>query len=90
MFSLANDLVSRAARLFAGSNDEQGLWAVTTRGRIVGALVCSGGDWRLSWAGNADPRLANYTGAVDGDVEDLAQALSLRLGAPVRFDAVSG
>lgn len=90
MLSLAADLVTRAARFLAAGRDEQGQWAVTVRGRVVGALVCSGGIWRLAWLENADARLANFAGAVDGDVEGLAQALSLRLGAPVRFDPLPG
>ncbi len=90
MFSLANELVSRAARFLAAGPDESGLWAVAVRGRIVGSLTCTDGDWRLSWFENADPRLVNYAGAIDGDVESLAQALSLRLGTPVRLDPLSG
>ncbi|MBS0518300.1 MAG: hypothetical protein JSR90_06380 [Proteobacteria bacterium] len=90
MFSFATDLVSRAAQFLAATGREpgcvdDGLWTVTARGRIVGVLACRGGDWRLSWAADADPSLVRYAGTLDGDIEGLAEALSLRLGAPVRF-----
>ncbi len=89
MLSLANDLVARAARFIAATHRTTGLWVVSARGRAVGSLTCEADDWRLTWFDRADPRLANYAGAVDGDMDTLAEALSLRLGAPVRLEPLS-
>jgi hypothetical protein len=88
MLALANQLASRAARLLAAAH-EPALWSITTGHRIVGSLACEAGHWRLSWFAGADPRLANYAGALDGDVEALAAALSARLGAPVELHSLS-
>lgn len=85
----ANDLVARAARFIGAVRSTSGLWVVSARGRAVGSLTCEAGDWRLAWFDRVDPRLANYAGAVDGDVDTLAEALSLRLGAPVRLEPLS-
>jgi hypothetical protein len=90
MLSLANDLVARAARLVAATHSASGLWVVSARGRAVGSLTCEAGDWRLAWFDRADSRLRNYAGAVDGDMDTLAEALTLRLGAPVRLEPLSG
>jgi len=90
MLSLANDLVSHAARFIASARDDAGLWTISARGRIVGALSGEAGCWRLSWFNAADPRLCSFAGAIDGDVEALSEALSARLGAPVRFEPVAG
>ncbi|HEY6983589.1 hypothetical protein [Reyranella sp.] len=90
MSSLAADLFAGVVRFLAASYAEAGLWVISTRGRIVGSLVSAEGDWRLCWFEDADPRLAGYAGAVDGDVEALAHALTLRLGAPVRLDPLAG
>jgi hypothetical protein len=89
MLSLANDLVARAARFIGAARPASGLWVVSARGRAVGSLSCEAGDWRLAWFDRADPRLANYAGIVDGDVDTLAEALSLRLGGPVRLEPLS-
>ena len=56
---------------------------------MVGSLACEAGHWRLAWFAGADPRLANYAGMLDGDVEALAAALSARLGAPVELHSLS-
>jgi hypothetical protein len=91
MLALANHLASRAARLLAAAH-EPALWSITTGHRVVGSLVyegaCEGGRWRLAWFAGADPRLSNYAGALDGDVEALAAALSARLGAPVELHSL--
>jgi len=87
MLALANHLASRAARLLAAH--EPALWSITTGHRVVGSLACEAGHWRLAWFAGADPRLANYAGALDGDVEALAAALSVRLGAPVELHSLS-
>ena len=79
MLSLANELVSRATRFIRTAQDEPALWAITVHGRIAGSLVCRGGAWRL----------ADYAGPVDGHVEALAEALSARLGTPVRLESLS-
>jgi len=89
MLSLANQLVSRATRFILTAQDEPALWTITVRGRVVGSLVCQGRTWRLAWFDGADRRLAGYAGPVDGDVEALAEALSARLGAPVRLESLS-
>ena len=91
MLSLANQFVARATRratrlILAG---EPGLWTVSAHGRVVGSLVCQDGAWRLSWFNGADRRLASYAGPVDGNVEALVEALSSRLGAPVRLESHS-
>lgn len=86
MSSLATDLFARVTSFLAASCAETGLWVISTRGRSVGSLLAAEDGWRLSWFADADPRLVGYAGAVDGDVEALAQALTLRLGAPVRLD----
>ena len=88
MLALANHLASRAARLLSATH-EPALWSISTRHRVVGSLVCEAGHWRLTWFAGADPRLANYAGALDGDVEALAAALSARLGAPVELHSLS-
>ena len=93
MLALANHLASRAVRLLAAAH-EPALWSITTghRGldsRVVGSLACEAGQWRLAWFAGADPRLSNYAGALDGDVEALAAALSARLGAPVELHSLS-
>jgi hypothetical protein len=87
MLALANQLASRAVRLFAAH--EPALWSVTTGHRVVGSLACEAGQWRLAWFAGADPRLVNYAGPLDGDVEALAAALSARLGAPVELHSLS-
>jgi hypothetical protein len=86
MSSLATELLSRAAGFLAASYAEAGLWVVSARGRIVGSLADTEEGWRLSWFEGADIRLVNYAGRIDGDIEALSQALTLRLGAPVRLD----
>lgn len=89
MLSFVTELSARAAGFVAATYAEAGLWIISARGRIVGSLVSTESDWRLSWCEGADPRLINYAGTVDGDVEALAQALTLRLGTPVRLDPLS-
>lgn len=90
MLGFANELVARAARFIAAAQDDCSLWTVSVRGRAVGALVREAGQWRLNWFGTVDPRLASYGGVVDGDVDALAEALSFRLGAPVRLESLAG
>jgi hypothetical protein len=87
MLNFANQFVARATRLIFAGPPEAALWTVSAHGRVVGSLVCQGGAWRLSWFNGADRRLAGYGGPVDGDVEALAEALSTRLGAPVRLES---
>lgn len=79
-------LVARAARLIQAAREEPALWTVSVHGRVVGSLVCEAGAWRLSWFNGADPRLAAHAGPIDGDVDTLAEALSARIGAPVRLE----
>ena len=86
MSSLATGFLVRAAGILAAGHLEAGLWVVSARGRIVGSLTDTDEGWRLSWFDGADARLVNYAGRIDGDVEPLSQALTLRLGAPVRLD----
>ena len=88
MLSLANDLVARAARYVVGGLEEQRLWTVSMRGRVVGSLACDGGAWRLAWFDGADRSLVNYAGPLDGDIDDLARTLGLRLGGPVELDSL--
>jgi hypothetical protein len=88
MLSFANQFVARATRLIFAAQDEPALWTVSAHGRVVGSLVCQAGAWRLSWFNGADGRLATYAGPVDGNVEALADALSARLGAPVRLESL--
>jgi hypothetical protein len=88
MLSLASTLVARAARLFQAACQEPALWTISAQGRVVGSLVCEVGTWRLSWFDNVPPRLVNYAGRVDGDVEALAIVLTERLGAPVRLESL--
>jgi hypothetical protein len=87
MLSRANQFVARATRLIFSGLAEQALWTVSAHGRVVGSLVCQGGSWRLSWFNDADRRLVSYAGPLDGDVEALSEALSARLGAPVRLES---
>lgn len=88
MLSLANQLVARATRFFLSPPEEPALWAITAAGRMVGSLVCEAGGWRLSWFPGADRRLVGYGGPVDGDVEALADLLSVRLGVPVHLESL--
>jgi hypothetical protein len=95
MLSLANDLVARATRYLAaryvvGGLDEQRLWTVSMRGRVVGSLVYDAGAWRLAWFEGADPRLVGYAGCIDGDLDALAEALSRRAGQPVQLEQLAG
>jgi hypothetical protein len=89
MLSLANDLVTRAARLIFAAQGEPALWTISAQGRIQGSLVCEAGTWRLSWFDGADSRLASHAGSPSSDVEALAEALSARLGAPVRLESLA-
>jgi hypothetical protein len=68
---------------------QAGLWTISAGRRVVGSLVCEAGQWRLAWFAGADPRLANYAGPLDGDVEALADQLSARLGAPVELESLT-
>jgi hypothetical protein len=86
MLSLANQFVARVTRFILAVQDESALWTISAYGRVVGSLVCEAGVWRLSWFNGAE--LANYAGPVDGNVEALADALSARLGAPVRLESL--
>ena len=88
MFGLANTLVARAARLIQAAYEEPALWTISAQGRVVGTLVCEAGAWRLSWFGDAPPRLATYAGGADGDPEALAIVLSERLGVPVCLESL--
>jgi hypothetical protein len=88
MLSLASSLVARAARLFQAAYEEPALWTISAQGRVVGSLMCEAGAWRLSWFDEAPPRLVNYAGRVDGDVEALAILLTERLGAPVHLESL--
>ena len=87
MFTLANGLVSRAARLFLAGSAESALWTVSAQGRVMGSLVREAGVWRLTWFDGADRRLASWRGELGGDVEALAATLSARLGAPVELQS---
>ena len=82
------EFVARATRLIFSAHDDSALWTVSAHGRVVGSLVCEAGAWRLSWFNGAAPRLANYAGPVDGNVDALAEALSARLGAPVHVESL--
>ena len=82
MLSLAN----KVARVLVGPYGPA-LWTISARHRVVGSLVSEAGAWRLSWFAGADPRLVNYAGPVNGDVEALAALLSARLGAPVELES---
>lgn len=88
MLSLASNLVARAARLFQAAYEEPAIWTISAQGHVVGSLMCEAGIWRLSWFDEAPPRLVNYAGRVDGDVEALAIVLTERLGAPVRLESL--
>lgn len=87
MLSFANQFVARATRLLFAGSGEPALWTVSAHGRVVGSLVCQDDRWRLSWFNGADRRLTTYAGPLDGNVEALAEALSVRLGAPVRLES---
>ena len=87
MLAFAN-IASRAARFLSAAH-EPALWSISTGHRVVGSLACEAGRWRLAWFAGADPRLVNYAGPLDGDVEALAHTLSTRLGAPVELHSLS-
>jgi hypothetical protein len=86
--TLVGPLVARAARLIQAAYEEPALWTISVHGRVVGSLVCEAGAWRLSWFSGADPRLASHAGALDGDIDALADTLSARIGAPVRLESL--
>lgn len=88
MLSLASTFVARAARLIQAAQEEPALWTVSAEGRVVGSLMREAGAWRLSWFDDAPPRLVNYAGRADGDVEALAIVLTERLGASVRLESL--
>lgn len=80
-------MLSFATRFLLSSFREPALWTISVRGRVVGSLICEPGEpRRLAWFEGADRSLVNYAGPLDGDVEDLARVLGLRLGAPVELD----
>ena len=87
MLSLA-DKVARAARLMFAPGEQQALWTVSNRGRVIGLVVCESGRWRLSWFAGADGRLLSFAGPVDGDIDALADALAARVGSPVELDSL--
>ena len=84
-------LAHKVARVFAGPPyvplQGPALWTILTGHRVVGALVCEAGAFRLAWFAGADSGLATYAGPVNGDVESLAALLSARLGAPVELQS---
>jgi hypothetical protein len=80
------DLVSRATRFLLAGPPEPALWTISVRGRVVGSLVCEAGERRLAWFDGADRSLVNYGGPLDGDLDDLARMLGLRLGTPVELE----
>lgn len=84
----ANGFLSRFLLPILDSPNEPGLWTVSIRDRVVGSLICEHGTWRLSWFGDADTRLTSYAGPITGDIDALAEALGLRLGARVSLDAL--
>ena len=85
MLSIAQDLVARATRFILTGAEQPALWTISVRGRVVGSLVCEAGQRRLAWFDGADRSLVNYAGPLDGDIDDLARVLGLRLGAPVEL-----
>lgn len=88
MLNFASSLVARATRLIQAAAGEPALWTISVHGRVVGSLMCEAGAWRLSWFNGADPRLASHAGALDGDVDALADTLSARVGVPVRLESL--
>jgi hypothetical protein len=86
MLSIAHGLVARATRFLLAGSEEPALWTISVRGRVVGSLVCDAGERRLAWFDGADRSLVNYAGPLDGDVDDLARVLGLRLGTPVELE----
>ncbi len=88
MLSFAHKVV-RATRQFIAGTDEPALWTISVRGRVVGSLVSAAGERRLAWFDGADRSLVNYAGPLDGDIDDLARVLGLRLGVPVELDSLS-
>ena len=88
MLTFAHDLVARATRFILAGAEERALWIVSVRGRVVGSLVCDAGERRLAWFDGADRSLVNYAGPLDGDVDDLARVLGMRLGVPVELDSL--
>lgn len=88
MLSFANDLVARATRFILAGSEEPALWTVSVHGRVVGSLVCEAGDRRLAWFDGADRSLVAYAGPLDGDIDDLARALGIRVGAPVHLESL--
>lgn len=64
------------------------MWTISVSGRVVGSLTHEAGKWRLAWFENADPRLREYRGPVNGDVEALGASLGAIVGVPVSFDSV--
>jgi hypothetical protein len=90
MLSLAHTLVARATRFLLAGSHEPALWTISVRGRVVGSLVCEAGQRRLAWFDGADRSLVNYTGPLDGDIDELALVLGLRLGAPVELGQLPG
>jgi hypothetical protein len=89
MLTIAHDLVARATRFILAGSQEPALWTISVRGRVVGSLVCETGERRLAWFDGADRSLVNYAGPLDGDVDDLARVLGVRLGAPVELDQLA-
>ena len=89
MLTIAHDLVARATRFILAGSQEPALWTISVRGRVVGSLVCETGERRLAWFDGADRSLVNYAGPLEGDVDDLARVLGMRLGAPVELDLLA-
>jgi hypothetical protein len=87
MLALAHQLANAARQAFTAPL-APGLWTISTGYRVVGTLICEAGQWRLGWFAGADPRLSNYAGPLDGDIDALANALSARLGAAVELESL--
>jgi hypothetical protein len=88
MLTLAHDFVARAARFILAGSQEPALWTISVRRQVVGSLVCEAGERRLAWFDGADRSLVNYAGSLDGDIDELAQVLGFRLGAPVELESL--
>lgn len=86
----ALERLRRAAEFALSCLGEPAFWSISVSGRVVGSLVYDAGRWRLSWFDNADARLVDYHDVVSGDLDELAERLSRRVGAPVSLNSVIG
>ena len=82
MLDLASTIVARAARVLFADHDESAIWTISVGPRVVGALRCDEGVYRLVWFHGADHTLEIGTAVA-------AAALGARIGKAVHLELLT-